>query len=448
MKFAQKILLTAIILTSGCSAQSYITQVCDRPPIQNYQSTTCYNVDGLSIVMDNEVYGVVDKNGTMVLPYRYDDLRFHGERNQYLLFRERGSELYGLMTATGQVLIQPQYNGMSSIADKMLMVAKDGNRFIIGNDNQVILPLGRGNVDTTSNYTYTDYIIIDDENGKYGVIDKHGTIILPPTYNYIKEFNDGLAPAQMDGKWGFINTQGELVIPLNYDEVGQFAYGVAAVKSQDKWGVIDQSGAALTAFEFDEIKQFEGKIPNVLGVKKNEKWALFSTSGQQLTPYAYDGLEDGFKASFHRQYDVYVEVLKDGKWGLLDGDGREVIAPQYDSIDTYAQGLIPVSKDGKLGYVDLNNQVVIPFEYYDALPFFENGRAFVYINTEGEDKPDGFMIDRTGKKLISFNSGGIIMGHFYEDGIFSLCIDEYMTDMDMKGNKSKRKGEIECVPGI
>ena len=60
-------------------------------------------------------------------------------------------------------------------------------------------------------------------------------------------------------------------------------------------------------------------------------------------------------------------VCVDGKWGYVDREGNEVIAPEYDSSWTFtnvvtgternycyaaSDGFIPLTKDGKVGAQD------------------------------------------------------------------------------------------------
>ena len=54
----------------------------------------------------------------------------------------------------------------------------------------------------------------------------------------------------------------------------------------------------------------------------------------------------------------------------------EVIAPQYDNADMFSNGLAPVEKNGKWGYINTDNETVIPFQY-DIAGLFNEGYAIV-----------------------------------------------------------------------
>ena len=53
-----------------------------------------------------------------------------------------------------------------------------------------------------------------------------------------------------------------------------------------------------------------------------------------------------------------------------------IIAPQYEDSGLFAEGLAAVKKDGKWGYIDVENNVVIGFEY-DYASMFREGYAVV-----------------------------------------------------------------------
>ncbi len=65
---------------------------------------------------------------------------------------------------------------------------------------------------------------------------------------------------------------------------------------------------------------------------------------------------------------------EEGERGVLTY--TEAIAPQYDNAGQFSDGLAPVEKNGKWGYIDENNKVVIPFRY-DIAGLFSEGYAIV-----------------------------------------------------------------------
>jgi len=87
-----------------------------------------------------------------------------------------------------------------------------------------------------------DGLIKVAQNGKYGMMDDRGIIIVPLMFDEIGEFDNQLAKVKYRDKFGFINHQGLLVVPLKYDDVGFFKNGTALVRRDDEYFMVDGQG--------------------------------------------------------------------------------------------------------------------------------------------------------------------------------------------------------------
>jgi len=70
--------------------------------------------------------------------------------------------------------------------------------------------------------------------------------------------------------------------------------------------------------------------------------------------YIESGIEDGTFA-----------IRKNGLYGFIDYNGIEFIKPQYEEYYHFCLGIACVKKDGKWGFINKQNEVVIPFGLYD-----------------------------------------------------------------------------------
>ena len=61
-------------------------------------------------------------------------------------------------------------------------------------------------------------------------------------YDYVAEYSEGLAEVKLNGKWGFIDKSGTLVIPCKYDVAISFDNGRAEVRLNGKRGYVNKSG--------------------------------------------------------------------------------------------------------------------------------------------------------------------------------------------------------------
>ncbi len=86
----------------------------------------------------------------------------------------------------------------------------------------------------------------------------------------------------------------------------------------------------------------------------------------------------------------FTAVQKNGKWGFVDKTEKVIIPFQYDYVARFKEGLAGVNKDGKWGYINQQGEIVIPLQYDNAW-WFENGKAKVekggevfYLNKQGK----------------------------------------------------------------
>ena len=155
-------------------------------------------------------------------------------------------------------------------------------------------------------------------NGKYGFIDKSGSIAIPLEYDDAASFHEGLARVESNGKYGYIDKSGNVLIPLKYSGASyKFSEGIAQVKINDKWGFIDKTGMEITPL-YDEIDSF---IEGIARVKLNEKYGFIDKTLKEITPIKYDfacAFNDGLAAIKLK------ERWGKSKWGQIDKTGKEI----------------------------------------------------------------------------------------------------------------------------
>ena len=74
----------------------------------------------------------------------------------------------------------------------------------------------------------------------------------------------------------------------------------------------------------------------------------------------------------------------------------EPIAPQYEDARSFYSGLAAVKRDGKWGYIDEDNNVVIDFQYDVAYDFNEGYAIVGFRKSDGEDVDGGYAIYNLG----------------------------------------------------
>lgn len=79
--------------------------------------------------------------------------------------------------------------------------------------------------------------------------------------------------------------------------------------------------------------------------------------------------------------DSLTVFCRDGKRGFLNVNTGEIVIPeQYQKAWVFSEGVAAVVMNGKIGFIDSNNQTVLPFEYDYA---YRNGMPIDYLFRDG-----------------------------------------------------------------
>ena len=80
----------------------------------------------------------------------------------------------------------------------------------------------------------------------------------------------------------------------------------------------------------------------------------------------------------------------DGKLGFIDSLGQEIFIDYFSMLGQgYNSGLVPYAKDGIYGFLNTNGEDVFhvenyPCEFSEGLLLVQNGKKFVYLDTNGD----------------------------------------------------------------
>lgn len=185
----------------------------------------------------------------------------------------------------------------------------------------------------------------DKATKKYGYQNKSTkSWVIDPVYDNAKRFIDGFAIVEIDGREGLIDTQGDLILNTEYDNIGKFdKNGLCELMIKDgrtKWyGVADQTGAILLPVDSRDV------IINKKGLY------ILANRAVDLEGFGPTTL-----------------------WGIYDIRGRELFAPQFVDLPSYSNGTFNAKSadTGLEGLVDMNGDVLLPFEYL-SIDYYSNG---------------------------------------------------------------------------
>jgi len=266
---------------------------------------------------------------------------------------------------------------------------------------------------------YKDYANVRIGN-KYGFIDKRGNVKLFPDYAAVMWTDGPLGVALKNDKIGYVDREGNVKVSMQYN-MGTFFYNhLAVVRKDSTYSLLSENGQSLLSS--DKLIFPPGITPLITFLSDTGIGMMSENKSVVIEPiYRYlIGAENG----------LIKAVNRNKTYGSLDATGNVIIPFEYENIKIARSGeLIPAKKNGKWGYINIKNEMVINF-IYDEAYFFSEGLAAVVVQ-----KKTGF-IDKNGKFVIepqydfSFNFGS---NYSFNGGISPVFINKKWGFIDKKG---------------
>ena len=312
-------LLLILILFASLNAQAQTIALQTDPPLYLVESTPDFW---------EYYYDLVDADGNVVQE-RWADSVY--EKNGVLRIEQNG--LIGVMDYDGSWIVEPQFTEVRSFFEGMAVAkAKE----------------------------------------LYGYIDESYSWALPPTFQGACKFSEGLAAVEQDGLWGYIDKQGDFVIEPKFAEAGSFSGGYADVWDGDLCGIIDKEGKFVcppkyvgTFYRYGggHAKIRAEGFSGILFFTSDDEDAL-GTDCRVLDLSEYDFCE--VISSEDSDSKAYVQVGKDGLYGLLDVQGNPMLDVKYKGIyyvkdDCAAVTYEDVDENAWFGSGEAKNSVIINF---------------------------------------------------------------------------------------
>lgn len=205
------------------------------------------------------------------------------------------------------------------------------------------------------------------------------------------------------------------LLPPIYDEMCDFCEGVASVKQGDKWGYVKDNGLEIASCTYDVVYPFVDGVGVITSIDK-ELIALVDVNGKIVNEFKN---KKGEKINL--KIDPRYNHFCDGLLLVTDGQTQVLYGKRYE----------------KWGYLDKSGVLAIDVKYFGALPFSEGkaGVAFGDLNY--------FYISTEDKAIIKsdFNNGKNAIGALgFSSNNTALIVDEKgLAYIDGLGSRSKDK---------
>lgn len=320
---------------------------------------TAYDYAGKYFVVTdfNRKEGIFELGNKEIVPCIYDDIVF---------FRNHGF----VKKENKWAVVSSDFKEVSDfIFDNYSYFNKDGQAIVKIKDRWTVIDsTGK----TLSQLPYDEIFSSNEDdaykkagnNKKYGLIDKNYKIIIPFEYEDVGNSANNsnyIFPVKKGGKWGYINVNNKVIVPFKYDFVTPLYNGFGWIRDSNSntIGLINAKGEIL----FDDGKysdiEYSQESKLIYTIKnpangKSIKGYLDSTTFKVIIGAEFESCD-----TFRNGVAV---VSKDGLSAVIDSNGKVVLPYKYELIYRWGENLI-VTLNRKTGMIDMKGNILIPLEY-------------------------------------------------------------------------------------
>ena len=178
-------------------------------------------------------------------------------------------------------------------------------------------------------------------------------------------------------------------IEENFDENSETYF---LLEKDEKYGITNSKEGVVIEPQYDEIiipnpnrEVFickNGKESKVINAKNEEIFQKYNN----IQPIKLENI-----ISETEQYEKNVlKYEKDGKYGLIDMAGEEIVKPKYDEISSlgYKQGQILIKEKEKYGIIDSQGNTIIK-------PIFDSIQSDQYYTDQDKYEKSGYIVCET-----------------------------------------------------
>ena len=333
--------------------------------IESVYEDAGYFYGGLAVVMRGGFLGVIGKDGRKILPLEYEDVTLEEacitarKEGMFYFFDRDGREvssgswdevskggdgkdvfyLYqngkeGLADRTGRIIWEPIYERFTVIPGKELVIMQDenGKYGVLDYDGQIRVPFLYSDIYCVGNQgaryvpgAADGLYVTDAATGKKGYLSMEDfSVKIPAIYDSLSDFTEDRAVARLDGKEGIVRYDGTVEMPLEYAAISLFSDGSMAVKEKDTWELTDKNGDPLFAIVCDTVSEWGDGYR----VSAEDNYSFYDRQGSEIVAH-----NDGCRLNYEGAVFEAVKDFENGGRYPEDRDAYEWAAHWIDEAE-------------------------------------------------------------------------------------------------------------------
>ncbi len=409
------------------------------------------------ILIENNKYGVIDKNGNVVIEPNYTTVQipnpskpvficitgYNQEKEEYdsIVYNEKKEILFKDYENVQAIPIDTNIDS-TPYEKSTLEYKKEGKYGLLNINGKKITD---AIYESINSINYKEGCFLVKQNNLVGVINLNGKTIIETKYetitsdNYYSEEKDnkqtGFIVSQRteDGyRYGYINYRGNIILDLQYTELERVIeikdnkqlYFIAFKNGQA--GLI-KNNKLLLNYEYEDIQY--NVLSDIFIVKRNEKEGVVNKEGQTILYPEYDGIFIGGmyliakKGNNSLIFDLngnkietnviskiqtenpnyFITIDENNIYKVIDNNSNIIIDNDYDYIEYLPGDYFIVAKNLKNGIIDINGKSIVEIKY-DSI-FRISDTNILQLGTSNTKTIELYNLNM--EKLISMNNANI-----------------------------------------
>jgi hypothetical protein len=209
-------------------------------------------------------------------------------------------------------------------------------------------------------------------------------------FEIIPEGLPELIPFRDNDKWGFVNSNKNIQIPIEYEYVSPFEYGYSIIRDFNyKYFAISAKGKIVNTRENNAHHIVNEKF---LITEKDGKFGVYNFNGNEILKAIFSNIDLRFDNLF------FVKKERHQCYQILNYPEETHVQTKYIEIDSASDGLLKVKDlDYLTGFINSQGEIVIPLKYNNATNF-KNNLSIVYNHNRGYG-----IINKNGQELTTLS---------------------------------------------
>lgn len=333
---------------------------------------------------------------------------------RFLVFRY--DDMFGYLDTNGTIHITPQYDAASGFNEELALVSRNDSVWFINKLNENVFHqsfedafgfnAGVAPVKRNGSWKFinrqgqvispeyeeinelSDNVYVLKTKGHYGALDRFGQSRVEARYEYLGNFNSGMASYREGEKYGFVNLKG-YVHKAEFDWISAFnESGIAVVRKSGGFGLLNRDGRMILETNYDQVLEAGDGLYILV---KDKHYGFYSAEACFLSALEFDYQKE-HPVEYYVQ-NTWFRLLKNKTMALMDANGAlRVNYGVYEDCGFFNEGLLRVKKKKKFGFVDRKLQVAIPYQFTwaedfaDSIALVKKGDGYEAIDVWGHTR--------------------------------------------------------------